>query len=173
MSISAQSAASTPPAARADGDHGLALVVLPGQQRPDLHGFDVLAQLDAFGIRLGHHRVVFAFFGKLVKHRQIVEATPQLLDPAQLTLRVRELTRHLLAAGLVVPQVGVGGGLLQRLDPGTQAVDVEHPLHRGEGRVEVSDVGLAVQIHNSSGYRSYARSHVRLTAMCRSPACHG
>jgi hypothetical protein len=43
--------------------------------------------------------------------------------------------------------------MFKLLDAGPQAVDVEDPLHRGQGGVEGSEVGLTVGIHGSSRYR--------------------
>ena len=91
---------------------------------------------------------------QLVDHRQVVEALPQILDAAQLALGVGQLAGDLLGPGLVVPQVGIGGLVLELLDAGAQPVDIEHPLHRGQGGVEGGDVGLTVGIHGSSGYRA-------------------
>ena len=111
ISISAQSAASTPPAPERMVTQRLALVVLARQQRADLHRLDVLAQLLELGVGLGE-RVgavgALLFGGHFVEHRQVVEALPQLLDAAQLALGVRQLAGDLLGAGLVVPQVGIG-----------------------------------------------------------------
>ena len=140
---------------RADVEQRLALVVLAGQQRADLHRLDVLVQLLVLGVGLGFRFArpcSFFFGGHLVEHRQVVEALPKLLDAAQLTLGVGQLAGDLLRPGLVVPQVGVGGLVFELLDPAAQSLDVEHPLHRGQGGVQGGEVGLTVRIHGSSGY---------------------
>ena len=95
-----------------------------------------------------------AFFGgQLIEHRQVIEALPQLLDAAQLALGVGELAGDALGAGLVVPEMRIGRLVLELLDATAQTLDVEHPLHRGQGGVEGGDIGLSVGIHGCSGYR--------------------
>ena len=127
-------------------------VVLAGQQRADFHRLDVVAQLLVLAVGLGYIVGATFFGGQLIDHRKVVEALPKLLDAAQLTLGVGQLAGDLLRARLVVPQVGVGGLVFELFDPDTQSLDVEHPLHRGQGGVEGGDVGLTVGIHGSSGY---------------------
>ena len=136
----------------------LALVVLAREQGADLHRLDVLAQLLQLGVGLGERIVGLALFfgGQFVEHRQVVEPLPQLLDAAQLALGVRQLAGDLLGVRLVVPQFGIGGLVLELLDAAAQPVDIEHPLHRGQGGVEGGDVGLTVGIHGRSGYRTPA-----------------
>ena len=99
------------------------------------------ASASAFGV----FGVVFV--GQLVQHRQIVESLAQLFDAPQLALGVRQLAGHPLRAGLVVPQIGIGSLVLELLDPAAQTVDVQHPLHRGQGGVECRDVSLSVGVH--------------------------
>ena len=146
-----------PAGAGTDGDQRLALVVLAREQGAHLGGLDVGAQRLELGVGLGE-RVCrwppFAFLGRqLVEHRQVVEALPQLLDPAQLALGVGQLTRHPLRAGLVVPQIGIGRLVFELLDAAAQTVHIEHPLHRGQGGVEGGDVGLTVGFHSRPRYR--------------------
>ena len=147
--------------ARADGDDGLALVVLARQQRAHLHGLDVLAQLRQFGVglreRLGAAGALL-LRRHLVEHRQVVEPLPQLLDAAQFALRVGQLAGDLLGAGLVVPELRIGRFLLELVDAVAQTVDIEHPLHRGQRGVECCDVCLAVGIHGRSAYRPTRRN---------------
>ena len=139
-----------PAGARPDVDQRLALVVLAGEQRAHFHRLDVFAQLLQLGVGLGEI-VGSAFFGsQLVHHGQVVDALPELLDPAQLALRVGQLAGDLLGARLVVPQVRVRGLVLELFDSTAQPVDVEHPLHRGQGGVEGGDVGLTIGIHRTS-----------------------
>ena len=145
-----------PAGARPDVQQRLTLVVLAGQQRAHFHRLDVLAQRFELGVGLGQcfgpGRPVF-LGGQLVEHRQVIEALPQLLDAAQLALGVGELTGDALGAGLVVPQMRIGRLVLELLDAAAQTLDVEHPLHRGQGGVECGDIGLTVGIHGSSAYR--------------------
>ena len=103
--------------------------------------------------RARRRRRATLFGGHLVEHRQVVEALPELLDAAQLALGVGQLAGDLLGARLVVPQIRIGGLVLQLLDAAAQPLDIEHPLHRGQGGVECGDIGLTVGIHGSSGYR--------------------
>ena len=49
-----------------------------------------------------------------------------------------------------------------------QAVDVEHPLHRGQGGVECGDIGLTVGIHGSSGYRCQIGSVITVSTAAQS-----
>ena len=130
--------------ARADVDQRLAFVVLAGEQRADLHRRDVLVQLLELGVGLGE-RVVAAcailFGGHFVEHRQVVEALPQFLDAAQFALGVGQLAGDFLGPRLVVPQIRVGGLVLQLLDATAKPLDIEHPLHRGQRGVEGGDIG--------------------------------
>ena len=57
------------------------------------------------------------------------------------SLGVGELAGDALGAGLVVPQIRIGGLVLQLLDAPAQPLDIEHPLHRGQGGVEGGDFG--------------------------------
>ena len=136
-----------------DGDDGLALVIFAGEERPDFHRLEVLAQLLELRVGLGQFVVAPFFGGQLVEHREVVEPLPQLLDAAQLTLGVRQLTGDLLGVRLVVPKMRVGRLVLELFDTTAKPLDIEHPLHRGQGGVEGGDIGLTVRIHGSSGYR--------------------
>jgi hypothetical protein len=42
--------------------------------------------------------------------------------------------------------------MFELFDATAQPLDIEHPLHRGQGGVEGGDIGLTVGIHGSSGY---------------------
>ena len=138
--------------AGADTDQCLALVVFAGQQCAHLHRGDVLTQLRPLGVGLGEF-VRAAFLGReLVEHRQVLETSTQVLDAAELVLRVGQLAGDALPAGLVVPQAGVGRFVFEFLDATAKTLDVEHTLHGGERGVEGSDVGLAVWIHGNSAY---------------------
>ena len=84
---------------------------------------------------------------------EVVEPLPQLLDAAQLALGVRQLTGDLLGERLVVPKMRVGRLVLELFDTTAKPLDIQHPLHRGQGGVEGGDIGLTVRIHGSSRYR--------------------
>ena len=149
-----------------DVDQRFPLVVLTGEQGADLHRSDVLLKLLELGVGLDQGfgtACSILFGGELVEHRQIVEPTAQLLDATQLALRVRQLTGDLLRARLVVPQVRVGGVLLELFDTTAKRLDIENPLHRGERGVEGGDIGLTVRIHGSSGYSLRDRHGVSVT----------
>ena len=138
-----------------DGDQRLALVVLAADSsvRTSIAAMSSRSFLQlrvGLGVRVVAARASF-FCGHLVEHRQVVEPLAQLLDAAQFALGVRQLAGDLLGAGLVVPQLGIGGLVLEFLDAAAKPVDVEHPLHRGQRGVERGDVGLTVGIHGSSG----------------------
>ena len=53
--------------------------------------------------------------------------------------------------------------MLQLLDAAAQTVDIEHPLHRGQGGVKGGDVGLTVRFHSRPGYRRLARGSAQVT----------
>ena len=105
------------------------------------------------GSQLSTGVVVVLGLGEFVEHRQIVEALPQLGDPAQLGLRIGQLAGHLLRVVLVVPQVGIGCLHLQLVDPTTQLLEVENLLHGGQGGVEGFQINGHVGMHGLPGYR--------------------
>jgi hypothetical protein len=60
---------------------------------------------------------------------------------------VGKLAGDTLRAGLVIPELGIGGLMLELVDATAQTIDVEHSLHRGQRGVECCDIGLAVGVH--------------------------
>ena len=50
--------------------------------------------------------------------------------------------------------------MLELLDAAAQTVDVEHPLHRGQGGVKCGDVGLTVRFHSRPRYRHVTGPYV-------------
>jgi hypothetical protein len=147
ISISAQSAASTPPA--------------PDRMLTSFHRLDVLAQLLEFGVGLCHI-VGPAFVGRqFIHHREVIEALTELLDPPQFALGVGKLTGDALGVRLVIPEVRVRRLVLQLFDSTAKPLDIKYPLHRGQGGVEGGNIGLTIGIHGSSRYR---RQHAPLAS---------
>ncbi len=151
ISISAQSAASTPPA-----PDRMLTTASRSSYSPDSRVRTSMASMSSrsfvqLGVGLGSRCSgirAFFFGGHFVEHRQVVDALAQFLDAAQFVLRVRQLAGDLLRVRLVVPQVGVGGFGLERLDAAAQTVDIEHPLHGRQRGVEGGDICKTVWIHD-------------------------
>ena len=143
ISISAQSAASTPPAPeRMLTRASRSSYSPPSSVRTSIAAMSSCSFLYSASASASIVAACPAFFGgQLVEHRQVVEALAQFLDTAQLALGVGQLAGHLLGARLVVPQIRIGGLVLELFDATAQPLDIEHPLHRGQGGVEGGDVG--------------------------------
>ena len=89
-----------------DGDQRFALVVLAGQQGPDLQRLDLGLQRLQFRVGLGQCVLgarTLLLRSHFVEHRHVVEAAAQPLDAPQLALGMGQLARHPLRIGLVVP----------------------------------------------------------------------
>ena len=153
ISISAQSAASTPPAPeRMLTSASRSSYSPPSSVRTSIAAMSSCSFLYSASASASRRPARPTLFGgQFVDHGQVVEALPQFLDPAQFALGMGQLTGDLLGARLVVPQIGIGGLVLQLFDATAKPLDIEHPLHRGQGGVEGGDVGLTVGIHGSSG----------------------
>src|SRR5664280_2660418 len=135
---------------RPDGDQRLPLVVLAGEQSADFLGVDLGLQGHEFLLRLDQGvRVVLAQFEQ---HRQVVQPLPEILDPLQLGLGVRELAGDPLRLLLVVPQVGRAGRLGEFGDGGLELSDVHHGFDAREGGVECFHCCRVVEIHELSAY---------------------
>ncbi len=124
----------------ADGDEGVALVVLPGEERADLEGVDRLAQRGQLVLGLDHAGVVALLLPELDEHREVVEARAQAAEPVDVGLQPREPGGDLLGVVDVVPQVGRGDLLLELGDLAALAGGVEHRLDGGERPLEVGDL---------------------------------
>ena len=134
ISISAQSAASTPPAPERIEISGVALVVLPGQQGADLERLDRLGQPVELGVRLGEGRRVVLLLCQLDHDLHVVEPAAQAGDPLELGLQDRQPPGDPLGVGLVVPEVGCGDLLAELGDLRAHRVEVEHLLDARQGR---------------------------------------
>ena len=155
ISISAQSAASTPPA-----PERMVTTASRSSYSPDSRVRTSIASMSSRNCLSSASASATAsapsplfFIGEFVEHRQVLDTLPQLLDATQLALGVGQLAGDLLGARLVVPQLRIGRLGLELVDARAQALDVDHPFHGGQGGVECGDIGLPVEVHGSSGYR--------------------
>ena len=129
--------------AGADGHQRFPLVVLTGQQGPDFHRLDVGLQRLQLGVSFGEGirgAVTFFLGSHLVEHRQVVETPPQAFDATQFALGMGQLAGDALSVALVVPQIRIGGLVLELLDLGAQTIDVEHSFHGRQGGIEGGDI---------------------------------
>ena len=142
----------------ADGDQGLALVVLPGEQGADLLGVDLLLQGDPF--LLGLDQGFLVLVAKFEHDLQVIQALPQFLDPLEFGLGVGQLAGDLLRVVLVVPQVRSAGFLGQLVNAGLDLLDVHDGLDARQGGVQSLQCSCVVEIHKVSAYaaRSVAQS---------------
>jgi hypothetical protein len=113
MSISAQSAASVPPAP--------ALIEQPlelGRVEVALGRAQLLEGLAARGLIVGLR-------GQLDQHLGVVERPDQRVVARDLALCAALLAQHLLGALAIVPEIGIRGLLLERRDPLAQLREVK------------------------------------------------
>ena len=151
MSISAKSAASTPPASER--------MVTSASRESYSPDSRVRTSSSSIALRrLSSSRSVSAVVASSPSSAAIscisadvVEPAAQLLDPAQVALQVGELGGDGLRGLDVVPEVGRGRLLLQLGDLPAQPVDVEHGLDRGQGRVQLVQDGGEVSGHIDPG----------------------
>ena len=140
MSISAKSAASTPPASARivtsasrwsySPDSRVRTSSSPRVLRID--GSSAWASAQGVGVAL--------VLGQLEEHREVVQPAAQRLDPVELTLQVREPAGHLLRVLLVVPEVGGGGLLVEVGQVAAHRVQVEDRLDAAQGLVELLEL---------------------------------
>jgi hypothetical protein len=95
------------PGAGADGDHGLAFVVLAGEQGAHLELADVLLDGGQLTLGLGEGVGVVLLLAHLDEGLEVVDAGVHPGDPVVLGLGAREPGGHDLGLLLVVPQVRV------------------------------------------------------------------
>ena len=137
-----------------DGHHGLAGVVLAGEEGADLHLLDRLGQRRRARRPPRRSDASSPSASAISSSRLgVVEPGPQPLHPGDLTGQVRQAGVDLLGARLVVPQVGGGGLLLElRLVP-AQLVHVEDVLDVAQGGVEGLELFREVGCtHNGQDY---------------------
>jgi hypothetical protein len=120
-----------------DGDQGVALVVLPGEQRAHLESIDDLLQGHQFGFGLGQTGGVLLFLAELDQQGQVIEAGPEADDPVDVGLQRGQPRRHPLGPVGIVPQVRRGGLALQLGDLGALALGVDDGLDRAQCLVEL------------------------------------
>ena len=142
MSISAQSAASTPPASER--------MVTSASRESYSPESRVRTSSSSMTVRmLASSRSVSAVVASSSSssaiscmRRDVVEPAAQLLDPAQVALQVGQLRGDRLGGLDVVPEVGRGGLLLEVGDLAAHVVDPQDGLDRLQSRVEfVQDDG--------------------------------
>jgi hypothetical protein len=140
ISISAKSAASTPPAPEGADLERLHRVVQPGE----------------LGLRLTHRVRVALLLGELDQHAQVVDARLEAGEPVEVSLEPRQPAGDPLGVGLVVPQVG-GGDLLPEVgDLGAHGVQVEHLLDGVHRRLELLGLGLEIgSCHDDQPYATW------------------
>jgi len=133
MSISAKSAASTPPAPAR-------IVMTAVEQRADLELADRLLQAGQLLLGLRHGVGVVLLHAQLHQHLELVDAVVHPGDPLDLGVGARQAAGHLLGAVRVVPQVGGPGLLLELTDLGAQGVQIGDMPHRLHGRAQVLEL---------------------------------
>src|SRR4051794_2606962 len=136
---------------RADGHQGLAGVVLPREQGPDLELVDDRADAVELTLGLRGRGLVALFLGHLVHEPDIVQPAAQLLDAAQGALQVGQPGGERLGGLDVVPEVRGGGLLLEVGDLAAHVVDPENGLDRLQGRVQFVQDDGEVSSHVLSG----------------------
>jgi hypothetical protein len=141
--------------AGADGDQGLADVVLAREQRADLERLDGLLDLGQLGLGLGQRVGVVELEAELDQGAEVLDPRLQLAEPVDLALQAGEPARDARGVGLVVPQVGSRDLLAEVGDLSPHAVEVEHLADRAHRRSELLDLGVVIgSCHNPQGYRS-------------------
>ena len=140
-SISAKSAASTPPApARIVTTAGRSSYS-PSSRVCTSSSPDHLLQLRELGARLVGGVLVARLVGELDEHLEVVETPLDAVDAGELRLPVAERARDLLRLLGVVPEVGHTGLIAQSGDLGREAVDVDDGTDVAEGGAQRIDVG--------------------------------
>ncbi len=135
----------------ADGDDGLAGVVLAGEEGADLHLVQRLLDGGQFVLRLGAGVRVVLLLGHLEEDREIVDPAAEGLGLADLGLEVAQLAGDLLRRLRVVPQGGRCRLLLKDDDFCPQRVQVQDGLDRLHGRGEGLELfGYIDDCHASS-----------------------
>ncbi len=138
---------------RADGQQGVADVVLTGQKGADLERLDELVEPGELLVGLGQRLCVALFLRHLDHQGEVVEAASEGREAVDLTLEQGQPSGHAGGVGLVVPQVGSGNLLPQVCDLGAHRVEVQHLLDGVHRRLELFDVGVDVgACHKSQGY---------------------
>ena len=123
MSISAQSAASTPPASERMVTSASRESYSPESRVRTSSSSMHRADAGQLALGLGDGGLVALVLGHLVHQRDVVEPAAQLLDPAQVALQVGQLGGDRLRRLDVVPEVGRGGLLLEVGDLAAHVVD--------------------------------------------------
>ena len=113
MSISAQSAASTPPASERMVTSASRASYCPDSRVRTSSSDDGLLQGGELGLGLEAGGLVALLLGHLEEHADVVDAAAQALDAVDLALDVGQLRGDLLGVVLVVPEVGGGRGLVE------------------------------------------------------------
>ena len=116
-------------------------------------------ELGPLGVGVGQRPLIALVLGQLVEHRQILEPAAQLLQPAQLALRVREPAGDLLRGIGVVPEIGLSGLVGEVRDLDAQRGQVGDRLDALQRGGKVLQVGCGVGIHNFSDYASTPAAH--------------
>ena len=148
MSISAKSAASTPPAparivmTAGRSSHSPSSSVCTS--RSPMH-FCSAGELDA---RVARGLLVAGLLGELDEHLEVVEARVDALHAGELGLAVAERARHLLGLLGVVPQVWRARLLREASDLRLEGVDVDDGTDVAEGGAQRGDLLREVKIQH-------------------------
>jgi hypothetical protein len=165
-SISAKSAASTPPGARADGDHSGPVVVLAVEQRGDLELAQVLLDGGELDLGLLGTLGVVALVGELHEHLEVVDPTLQAFDASQFALPVAEGAGDFLRGIRVVPEILRARLLAELGDLGLELVDADHRPDVAEGLAERCDLVAEVEVdHGRSSLSKPAWAPAEQSAM--------
>jgi hypothetical protein len=134
--------------AGADGDDGLALVVLAREEGAHLELADVPLEGGQLTLGLRHGLRVATVLGAHLDERlEVLDALVHPDDPLELGVGPRQLGRDPLGPLLVVPEVRDGGLLLQVGDLAAQPVEVGHLAHRVHRRAQGPDLLGIVDSH--------------------------
>ena len=125
MSISAKSAASTPPASERIVTSASRASYSPESSVRTSRLWMSSRSFSALGVGIGERPRVALLLGQLVEHGQVVEAAAQFLDAPQVALGVRQPAGDLLRGLGVAPQVREARLLRQVRDLGAQRGQVQ------------------------------------------------
>ncbi len=125
---------------RRDGAHGVALVVLTGEERPQL---ELVERRREAADRLRDLRllaVVALLAGELVQHLRVLEAAREPVERAEVVAQRGVLGVHGLRPFLVVPEIGLADLDLELGDAGPGRVDLQVRLGLVEPLAERAEV---------------------------------
>ncbi len=142
ISISAKSAASTPPAPERMVSSASRTSYSPDSSVRTSRLCTIVRRRASSALGLGQRVGVALLAGELEEHVDVVEPVRQRGEPLELALQRGEATGDALGVRLVVPQVGRGDELTELGDLPAHAVGVEHLLDGVHRRAQLLDLGL-------------------------------